>query len=105
MAAFRALSQLGGDGLESDEHWLGLQDNTPDLFPPLLDGVLESHDVGGSCVPTVHDSQCMLARDANRSVAVAPAKAGMFDQPGGGNFFLCVQRGIAGNLQVPGGGP
>ena len=86
-------------GSKADEHRLGFEMNVPEFFHALLDMVFQSQDVGGGGFSAVHDGQRMFARDADSPAAVAFAEAGVLHQPGGGNFSLGIERGIAGNLQ------
>src|SRR5580692_4012755 len=88
--------------LETNEDWLRLQKDSPYFFHALLNSFLEIHNIRRGCVAPIHDRQRVLARDANRSFAVSAAKTGMFNQPGGGNFLLRIQRRITWNLQILG---
>src|SRR5580704_6353835 len=90
--------------LESYKDRFGLEPYAPDLVHSLLNGILQSQDIRRRCAPAIYNRERVLAGNADRPVAISTAETRVLHQPRGRNFFLRIERRVARNLQILGGG-
>src|SRR5579863_5602028 len=85
--------------LEPDHHRFWLQPYAKDFFHALLDLFFQGDHLGSGGAAAVDDGQSVLPGNAHMAETESFGESRALHQPGGGNFLVGFERGIAGHRE------
>src|ERR1700676_1762808 len=85
--------------LESYEHGLRLQQNSPRCLDAALNFIFQSDNVACLRASAIDQRQRVFARDSGRSGRISLRESRALHQPRCRNFVLRIESGVAGNLE------